>query len=184
MTRSSYRFTTIFIVLLMGATLIVWLVQPWRVLSLRGYRLEDDSMAPTLVAGDSIMADEFAYTSARPQRGDVVLEHHPAPVNGAYLKRVIAIGGDEIRGDDKGIWLNGKLLNEPYVFKGADGKPVWGDPFDAVQVPAGSVFLLGDQRDASFDSRHFGAIPVGRVFAKASFVYWSRDRSRIGRVIH
>jgi len=141
-------------------------------------------MAPTAQDGDHIMADLLAYRGKPPQRGDVILERQENPQPGMAMKRVIAVGGDEIRGDSEGVWLNGKLLNEPYVLKGADGKPVWGPPFDRVQVPADSVFIMGDNRDNSYDSRHYGSIAAGRVFARALYIYWSRDHSRIGQEIH
>lgn len=140
-------------------------------------------MLPTAEDGDHIMADLLAYRGKSPQRGDVILGQQGTPQSGMVMKRVIAVGGDEIRGDEQGIWLNGKLLSEPYVFKGDDGKPVLGPPFDAVRVPADSVFIMGDNRDSSFDSRNYGSIAVSRVFARALYIYWSHDHSRIGREI-
>jgi signal peptidase I len=163
---------------------VVWLVQPWRLLTMRGYQTHGNSMAPTAEEGDHIMADLLAYHGKPPQRGDVILEQQENPQPGMVMKRVIALGGDEIRGDDQGVWLNGKLLNEPYVLKGVDGKPAWGPPFDTVRVPADSVFIMGDNRDNSYDSRHYGSIAARRVFARALYIYWSHDHSRIGQEIH
>jgi signal peptidase I len=183
LTRPARSFTAIFVTLIAGAIAVVWFVRPWRLLTMRGYQTHGNSMAPTAEDGDHFMADLLAYRSKSPQRGDVIVGQQGTPQYGEVLKRVIAVGGDEIRGDEQGIWLNGKLLNEPYVFKGDDGKPVLGPPFDAVRVPADCVFIMGDNRDSSFDRRRYGSIAVSRVFGRALYIYWSHDHSRIGREI-
>lgn len=98
-----------------------------------------------------------------------------------FIKRVIGIEGDTIHGDGESLLLNGRILHEPYVsaFQGTLSRDQ--EPFSAIVVPAGRVFILGDNRENSFDSRYHGSIPVGDLRGKPLYVYWSHWRGRIGK---
>jgi len=144
------------------------------------------SMDPTIRSGDRFVADMRDYKHRLPQRGEVVLFQHDVQGHGTedYVKRIIAIGGDTIEGTKKGIFLNGKLLSEPYAKyespqEGADTKRAFGP----TKVPPEQFFVMGDNRDDSYDSRYFGTVPRSRIEGRLLYLYWSHDKSRIGRSI-
>lgn len=152
-----------------------------RVIGLRAYKMEDSiSMAPTLDPGDRIVVDRRAYTRSTPKRGDVIVfvkEGH-----GVWVKRIVAVGGDTLEFEDTGIVLDGKRLKEPYLAP-PDPNVNSQRVFPEHTVVSGDVFVLGDNRDDSYDSRYFGEISDKAVIGKVIGVYWSRDRSRIGRSV-
>lgn len=146
-----------------------------------------DSMDPTIRSGDRFVVDMRDYEHRSPQRGEVVLFEHDVQGHGTedYVKRIIAIGGDTIEGTKDGIFLNGKLLNERYAKhespqEATDTKRVFGP----TTVLPEQFFVMGDNRDDSYDSRYFGTVPRSRIEGRLLFLYWSHDKSRIGRSIH
>lgn len=175
----------------------------------RPFAIPSGSMEPTLRPGDRVLVDELAYTFGdRPQRGDVVVfdgrgsfvpvdRPGGAPVarllHGAgaalgltdplptdYVKRVVGVGGDRVRCcDERGrIEVNGEPLSEPYLYPGDDASSV---AFDVV-VPQGRLWVMGDHRSDSADSRaHLGdpgggMVPLDRVVGRAELVSWPPDR--------
>jgi signal peptidase I len=121
-----------------------------------------DSMAPTLVAGQRVVLDKLTLHLRDPKRGDLVAFH--APGNGTLtLKRVVGLPGDTVAIRDGVLYVNGSAPPEPYV-RHADVDSVYYGP---TQVPAATVFVLGDNRGNSIDSRAFGPVAqshlVGRV---------------------
>lgn len=157
-------------------------IYPDRLVGLRAWLISSRSMAPALMVGDRVVANIYSYRKAPPHRGDVIVFR--GPQSNVYVKRVVAIGGDSIAGTSEGIMLNGALLNESYVFRGNQQEQ---DPsidiFGPLRVPAGTVFVIGDNRENSYDSRSFGGVPVRSVLGRAEFVYWSKDHSRIGLAV-
>lgn len=134
-------------------------------------------MAPTIAAGDKVLARKIDGASV--VRGDVVVFHDPAWGNETMVKRVVAVGGDTVVCcDGQGrLTVNGTPIDEPYLTKG--GGPVHG-PFTA-KVPAGRLFLLGDNRVGSLDSRvHLdqfaGTVPASDVAARVEAVAWPLSR--------
>jgi signal peptidase I len=151
-----------------------------RALGVKASVVRSDSMAPTLVNGDRVIADMTAYANALPRRGDVILFLVPGQNNVIYAKRVVGVEGDTLEGTDQGVKLNGQNLKEAYVLpENSASDDV--DAFGPVTIPAGTLFVMGDNRANSFDSRNFGTVPVQSVRGKALFFYWSADHSRIGK---
>jgi signal peptidase I len=150
---------------------------------IRAYKVVGHSMVPTIAFGDRIMADLASYSRSSPGRGDVVAVMRPRPT-GLIFKRVIGLGGDVVEGRAGKIYVNGAALDEPYVSPPHPSSPVPYE-FGPVSVPPEQLFVVGDNRDHSWDSRSsdFGPVHRDDVRGKVLYIYWSRDPSRIGRKI-
>ncbi len=131
-------------------------------------RVEGTSMLPRLENSDRLFINKFIYHFAAIQRGDVVVFHYPRDPAKSYIKRVIALPGDRIQIIDGRVWLNGKLLREPYVpAKYRDHRSM-----ALMTVPPNCYFVMGDHRSISDDSRDFGPVNRSFIYGKAVFVYW------------
>lgn len=127
------------------------------------------SMERTVLVGDHLLVNRLAFCWRGIRRGDVVSFHPPTQTNDVYLKRVIATGGDtvEFRGDR--VMVNGIELREPYArYIGADEPEA-----SKVTVPAGELYVLGDNRNQSEDSRYWGTVPEKNVVGAPVMVLWS-----------
>lgn len=140
-----------------------------RLVVLETVEVTSDSMAPTFCAGDRLVVLRAAAgTSA--QAGDVVT--FVQDVDGVpeqWLKRVVAVGGQTVRVDDAVVVVDDEPLVEPYV----DLRTVDGTHYRSVAVPDGSVFVLGDSREFSIDSRDFGAVPRSSITGRVVGRLWS-----------
>ncbi|HEY0796274.1 MAG TPA: signal peptidase I [Acidisarcina sp.] len=131
-------------------------------------KVEGSSMLPQLRDQDRLFINKFAYRFEKIERGDVVVFYYPRDPSTSYIKRVIALPGDELRVEKGLVYVNGVLVPEPYVpeqFK--DYRSV-----DDLVVPQGYYFMMGDHRSNSSDSRDFGPVRRGLIYGKASVVYW------------
>ncbi len=178
-----------------------------RTFVVQAFKIPSGSMIPTLEIGDHILVNRFIYgfripyTRVRllpftmPQRGDVIVFVYPEDNSKDFIKRVIGIGGDTVEIRDKRIFLNGQPWEDPHgVYTDPRVMPRNMDPrdnFGPVKVPSDQLFVMGDNRDNSRDSRYWGFVHVGEVKGKAFLIYYSWDSSnhgirwkRIGRVIH
>ncbi|MGB2624151.1 MAG: signal peptidase I [Candidatus Acidiferrum sp.] len=151
--------------------------------NLRAFRVPSASMCPAICSDERIIAGMDAFNRRAPNRGEVILFH--LDKTGMMLnKRVIGIAGDTIaRGPSNTILVNNKPLRLPPPC----GKNVGysrlapeGPPFQTVKVPQGSLFVIGDNLDESYDSRFFGFVGLDEVRGKALLIYWSSNPSRIG----
>jgi signal peptidase I len=143
--------------------IITFLYQPVRV--------EGTSMLPRLGDQDRLFINKFVYHFAEIHRGDVVVFHYPRDPQKSYIKRVIAVPGDELRIDDGRTYINGRLLPEPYVprrFHDTRSQ-------DAMVIQPDQYFVMGDHRSISSDSRDFGPVPRDLIYGKAAFVYWPAE---------
>jgi signal peptidase I len=135
------------------------------------FRIPSDSMAPTLVAGDHVLVDKRAYRDAAPRRGDLVVFRAPR-TGEVLLKRVVAVGGDTVGIEDGVLVVDGRRPREPY----ADPEAIDSVYFGPVRVRAGTVFVLGDNRADSEDSRDFGAVPARDVIGRVQARIWPPAR--------
>lgn len=131
---------------------------------LRTAGVDGDSMNTTLNNTDRLLMTNFCY---EPHRGDIVIINRFTPgdeeVEEPLIKRVIGVAGDRVKVEAKAVYLNGKKLNEPYV-----NDAFLNDPrCDEIVVPEGCVFVMGDHRDDSLDSRQKGCFPVKDIMGKA-----------------
>lgn len=149
-----------------------WVVQP--------FWIPSASMEPTLHGcptcdPDRLLVDKLAYHLHPIHRGDVVVFSRPAgvPTSDADLvKRVIGLAGDSLRASGGTIYVNDRALTEPYVAKACDGTR----DFGPVTVPAGHVFVMGDNRCDSYDSRSFGPIATSTIVGRAFVIVWPLPR--------
>lgn len=136
------------------------------------FGITTDSMAPTLRAGDSVLAAKFAYRLGEPGRGDVVL--FEAPRDGApTIKRVVGIPGDTVAVKDGVLFVNGERKGEGYV----DYRLTDSTFLGPVHVPDGHVYLMGDNRMNSLDSRSYGPVPEADVLGDVPLRVWPLDRA-------
>jgi signal peptidase I len=129
-------------------------------------KVESTSMVPTLRANDYVVVNKLAYQLGNPSRGDIIVfKYPPDPTQIPYIKRVIGLPGDQVHIAGGKVSINGVLLNEPYLKVTTNQGGDW-------TVPEDSLFVLGDNRNGSSDSRAWGMVPLGNVIGKAEVVYW------------
>ena len=138
-------------------------------------RVDGQSMLPTFDSGEFIIVSKLAYKLGEPERGDVVVFHLPRDPDQDYIKRIIGLPGDEVVIDDGRVFVDGALLDEPYI----NAQPTY---YGAWQISDEQFFVLGDNRNNSSDSHSWGPVPVDYVVGKAVFVYW--PVSSIGVIDH
>ncbi|MCD6257073.1 signal peptidase I [Candidatus Aerophobetes bacterium] len=138
------------------------------------------SMEPTLMVGDRIMAYKIFYGINKVKRGDIIIFKFPLDPKKDFVKRVIGLPGDTIEIRKKEVYVNKKRLIEPYAVHSDNwdtGFPR--DEYGPVKVPPDSLFVLGDNRDSSEDSRYWGYVPKENIIGKAFLIYWPPWRIRI-----
>lgn len=178
-----------------------------RTFFVQAFKIPSGSMIPTLLVGDHILVNKFIYgvrnpitrelwiKGKTPERKDVIVFIFPKNRKLDFIKRVIGLPGDVIEIHDKQVFINGTPLDEPYVIHTDPNilpreiSPR--DNFGPVKVPPGHLFVMGDNRDQSNDSRFWGFVPIRDVKGKAFIIYFSWDPRtfhirwrRIGKLIH
>jgi len=144
------------------------------------FYIPSGSMEPTLLVGDRIMAYKIFYGLNHVQRGDIIVFKFPLNPKKDFIKRVIGLPGDTVEIIDKKVYINGKKLVEPYAVHRDNwdiGFPR--DEYGPVKVPPNSLFVLGDNRDSSEDSRYWGYVPEKNIVGRAFLIYWPPWRIRI-----
>jgi signal peptidase I len=131
-------------------------------------RIESVSMENTLHPGNAVLVNRLAYRFGLPERGDIIVFDPPFESPEPYIKRVIGLPGDEISIRDGTVFVNGSALSEPYLREQPAARGTW-------MVPEESVFVMGDNRNNSSDSRNWGPVPDENIIGRAVFVYWPLD---------
>ncbi|MBR5242224.1 MAG: signal peptidase I, partial [Clostridia bacterium] len=132
--------------------------------------VDGDSMLGTLHNGEHLIISDLFYS---PSRGDIVVfEDHSTGFKKPLIKRIIGVGGDEIRISGKKVYLNGELLEEDYVY--VDGYQ--NDASIVLVVPEGELFVMGDHRNESSDSRMFGTIPEDAIIGRVVLRFYPFDK--------
>jgi signal peptidase I len=177
-----------------------------RELGIKAVRISAGSMIPTLLIDDHVIVDRHCYTTNSPQRGDIIVFRYPVDPKKLFIKRVVAIEGDTIELKNKAVYLNGRAIKEPYAFN-ADSiiypcgekqteKSFYPktdivlysintceqprDNFGPNKIPRSKYFVMGDNRDQSFDSRYWGYVDEQDIIGKVLYIYWSGYGKRIG----
>jgi signal peptidase I len=148
-----------------------------RAFLLQAYKIPSGSMLNTLLIGDHILVNKAAYYFSKPKRGDVIVFEYPLEPEKDFIKRVIGVPGDKIKMVDKKVYINSKVLSEDYV-RYATNTIIYNndnprDNFDEFTVPNEKYFVMGDNRDSSFDSRYWGFVSKDKIKGKALLIYWS-----------
>jgi signal peptidase I len=160
-----------------------------RTFIIQAFKIPSRSMVPTLLVGDHLLVNKFIYGVKIPyfrktiipftdlQRGDIVVFIYPNDRTKDFIKRVIGIGGDTIEINNKKIFINGKGYTDTFgIYSDSVIYPRTMQPRDnygPVTVPKGSIFVMGDNRDESADSRFWGFVDLKDVEGKAFIIYWS-----------
>lgn len=182
-----------------------------RTFVIQAFKIPSGSMIPTLQIGDHILVNKFLLGTPvdipftdinlfrmpglrKPQRGDIIVFKYPEDPKRDFIKRLIGVEGDVIESKDKDIYVNGRKLIESYI-QHVDStiKPREMDRRDnlgPIIVPKDKVFVMGDNRDQSYDSRFWGFVDVSQIKGKAIIIYWSWDGNktwvrfnRLGRLV-
>jgi signal peptidase I len=135
------------------------------------YMVEGPSMRPTLVNSERLVVNKFIYRFKEPERGDILVFKYPRDQSRDFIKRVIAIPGDTIEVKEGRVFVNGQLLNENYILERTRGS------YPLSTVPEGHIFVMGDNRNNSEDSRFkdVGFVPYTLIKGKAVMVFWPLD---------
>jgi signal peptidase I len=128
-------------------------------------RVDGDSMLPTMVSGEYVVINRLSYRFGSPQPGDIIVFHFPRDPKEEYIKRVIGLPGDIVEVMNGAVYVNGQPLVENYLSVKMNYTGKW-------EVPAGQLFVLGDNRNNSSDSHDWGTVPMDYVVGKAVLVYW------------
>jgi len=181
----------------------------------QAFKIPSGSMLPTLQIGDHLLVNKFIYGVKlpvtgtvvvpwkSPKRDDIVVFKFPKDRSVDYIKRVVGVAGDTIEVKNKQLYINGEANNNPHahfteagIMKASAGPR---DNMGPVKVPEGSIFVMGDNRDNSYDSRFWGFVDLQDVRGKAFILYWSWDLDkplmsvdrftsvrwgRIGNIVH
>lgn len=141
------------------------------------YMVEGSSMYPTLVNHERVMVDKLSYFFADPKKGEIIVFRYPKDQSRDFIKRVIAVGGDTIEMRQGKVFVNGTMLNEGYIYKDDPKGPNLSDYKKSV-VPEGHIFVLGDNRNNSEDSRFADVdfVPLQLVKGRAALVFWPLDQ--------
>jgi signal peptidase I len=187
---------------------LVLLLFGWTTL-LQAFVIPTASMEDTLLVGDHVLVDRLAYAPPGPatrkllpyeevHRGDIIVFRWPVNLKETYVKRIMGMPGDRLHLENKRVFLNGRMLDEPYVVHKTDFIDAHRDNFPAdanplavypqgremlernvvkgeVVVPEGCYFAMGDNRDNSSDSRYWGFVPRENITGKPLVIYWSYD---------
>ena len=162
-----------------------------RTFIVQAFKIPSGSMIPTLAIGDHILVNKLSYgvripflekylvDFGTPARGDVIVFIYPEDRSKDFIKRVIGVGGDNVEVRSKKVFINGKAVEDSHAhFEGYDpqlGGTVNGDNYGPNVVPEGHVFVMGDNRDRSYDGRFWGYVSLSEVRGKAFLIYWSWD---------
>lgn len=170
--RSPLRNAIEWLLVIGGALLVALVIKAFL---FQAFYIPSASMEPTLTAGDRVLVNKLSYDLHDVNRGDVIVFERPpnAPPSEIedLIKRAIGLGGDTIEGRDGTVYINGEPLEEPYLPAGTVT-----EPFAPVQVPEGHVFVMGDNRGDSQDSRVFGPIDEELIVGRAFVTVWPIGR--------
>jgi signal peptidase I len=169
--RKGGGFLEFLIILLLAFALVFGVVRPF---VLEAFYIPSGSMVPTLKVGERVFVNKFIYRFTEPKRGDIIVFRDVEGTDEDLIKRVVGLPGDEVAVQNGVLILNGEPQEEPYVNQRFPDDSFYGP----TKVPEGKVFVMGDNRSNSADSRVFGPVPMENIAGEAFVSFW--PPSRIG----
>lgn len=180
-----------------------------RAFVVQAFKIPSGSMLDTLQIGDHLLVSKFAYDvrlpsniwldttdgkvlaqTGDPERGDIIVFKFPEDETKDFIKRVIGLPGETLEVRDKVVYINGNVIEEPYVLHTKPNNTPVRDNFGPVTIPEDQYFVMGDNREGSYDSRWWGPVKREKIVGKALIIYWSWGSvtdvrfGRIGTVFH
>ena len=128
-------------------------------------RVESISMLPTLSPGNFVVVNKISYRLGDPARGDIVVFRLPGDTSQRFIKRLVGLPGERVEIRAGNVYIDGRQIEEPYLQVSTRRGGTW-------DVPEGAIFVMGDNRNNSSDSRVWGVVPLDNIVGKALFVYW------------
>lgn len=143
----------------------------------QSFLVQGSSMEPTLHDGERLLVDKLTYRFREPHRGEIIVFGYPRDPRRKFIKRVIGLPGDTVEIRNRTLEVNGEPIEESYI-RG----PMY-QPYPRITVPEGTVWVLGDNRNNSEDSRFedVGPVPRGNIVGRALFIYWPISKAGIVR---
>ena len=157
--------TEFIVTIVVAFALVFGIVQPFIV---QAFRIPSESMVPTLEVKDRVLANKFIYRFSEPDRGDIIVFNSVVSDGDTLIKRVVGLEGDEIRVQGGLLFVNGEPQEEPYLNEEEPFRGYYGPSI----VPEGHVFVMGDNRGNSADSRVFGPLPSDNIKGEAFLRFW------------
>ena len=151
----------------------------------RAYKIPSSGMEPSLLVGDYLVADMTIYKGEKPKRGDIIVFEFPKDPSKEFIKRVIGQEGEKVEIVDNKLYIDDKLVDAPWghYSQKSSWTPDLMERFGPVVVPKDSLFVLGDNWDNSQDSRFWGFLNIKKVKGKVLYLYWAKNKKRIGMEI-
>jgi len=162
--RGTWGIVIEIVIIAAAAFAIAMLVQAFL---FKPFTIHQVSMRPTLEEGDRILINRVVYHFRDPKNGDVVVFDSPVVEGEDLVKRVVAVAGDRVAVNDGDLYVNGVAQEEAYLLE-----QDFAGEYPEIEVPEGQVFVMGDNRNNSGDSRSFGPIEVDRIIGCAFVIYW------------
>ncbi len=180
-----------------GTALILALII--RTFVIQAFKIPSGSMIPTLLIGDHLLVNKIVYGTPvdipftnvnifhmpglrTPTKGEIIVFKYPEDPTRDFIKRVVGTEGDTVQMIDKKLYVNGKSVEESFTQHTDNsirlGQPEQRDNFGPYLVPKNKLFMMGDNRDQSYDSRFWGYVDVKQVLGKAMIIYWSWDSNK------
>ncbi len=142
-------------------------------LVLQPHKIKGDSMQPNYPDGEFLLADKVTYRLREPKRGDVIVFQAPVSPDEEYIKRIIGLPGEKVSVNGGRVFINGERLNEQYLSRTLITSPGnFAKEGEEILVPKDYYFVLGDNRNASSDSRAWGFVPFKSINGRAWVIYW------------
>jgi signal peptidase I len=165
-TKKGGGFLEFLIILLVAFALVFGFVRPF---VLEAFFIPSESMVPTLEVGDRVFVNKFVYRFSEPKRGDIIVFRSVEGEGEDLIKRVIGVPGDRIAIINGVLHVNGETQKETYL---RDARPLDEGLNGPTRVPEGEVFMMGDNRANSRDSRFFGSVPIENIEGEAFVIFW------------
>ncbi|MBI4666515.1 MAG: signal peptidase I [Nitrospinae bacterium] len=140
----------------------------------QAFKIPSESMVSTLLVGDHLLVNKLLYRFEKPQRGDIIVFRYPMEPDRDFVKRAIGLPGETVEMKGNTVYVNGEALVEPYAIYEQNPLAAGDDyHFGPVTVPDGHLFMMGDNRNNSQDSRYWGMLDMNLIHGKAFIIHWS-----------